>query len=382
MQNSYGGNRVPGGEGGVLVLEGALDPPGVALVGGGEVLAAADVDREAGPRGGLGAMAASLLARPEARELTGLVVDCGPGSFTGLRIALSLARGLLAGIEGLETRGVDALRLLVMGAGGTLPAWVAIPWGRLRVLLARVDRDGRMSGEVIARQALVERKEVAGAEVVTTSGGLSLDFPASTRVRALEGSPVAALARLVVEGRLPAVAGGRLEPIYLVPPDAVLPATGPAPAVASLTTLGPPHLHGLEDLLRTAFERPWSPAMVREEVACTTDRRVIGCQDRDGRLEAAIFLRWVGENLEILNLAVRPDCRRRGLGRTLVRAAIDLARELELRQVDLEVAESNRPAVALYETEGFVPVGRRPGYYPDGGAALLMSLVLRRHRSE
>jgi len=66
---------------------------------------------------------------------------------------------------------------------------------------------------------------------------------------------------------------------------------------------------------------------------------------------------------EILNLAVAPDGRRRGLGRELVRATIDALTEREVRQVYLEVRESNAPARALYATFGFKEVGRRQQYY-------------------
>ncbi|MDQ7007033.1 MAG: GNAT family N-acetyltransferase [Acidobacteriota bacterium] len=379
MQKSYDTGAALRGEGAVLVLEGALHPPGVALVRRGEVVAAVDVSREKGPSGGLGAAAAAMLVRPEARRLSAVVVDCGPGSFTGLRVALSFAQGLIAGIPGLAGLGVDAPRVLTFGAGLGFPALVAIPWGRLRVLLAEAGIDGRLRGEVIAREALSGRGAIAGRDVATTAAGASLDFPAGVQAHPLSVSPVAVLAEMVAGGCVPASAWRPLEPVYLVPPDAVLPAPARvASSPAAVTIFGPSRLAALEALLAAAFERPWSRAMVQEELADRDDRRVLGWLDRDGCVGAAIFLRRTGDNLEILNLAVHPDYRRRGLGRLLVQEAIGRARQEGLRQVDLEVSEANVAAVRLYETEGFVPVGSRPRYYPDGSAALLMSLVLRR----
>jgi ribosomal-protein-alanine N-acetyltransferase len=61
---------------------------------------------------------------------------------------------------------------------------------------------------------------------------------------------------------------------------------------------------------------------------------------------------------EILNVAVAPGYRRRGIATALLRS--DLARHAVHF---LEVRESNAPALALYRKLGFVEIGRRPQYY-------------------
>ena len=66
---------------------------------------------------------------------------------------------------------------------------------------------------------------------------------------------------------------------------------------------------------------------------------------------------------EILNLAVAEAGRRRGLGRALVEAIVAALTERGVRQVYLEVRESNAPARALYAGFGFKEVGRREAYY-------------------
>lgn len=87
--------------------------------------------------------------------------------------------------------------------------------------------------------------------------------------------------------------------------------------------------------------------------------------------------RAVAGEAELLTIAVAPEARRRGLGRTLVSRFLYQAR---LRQADrafLEVSAQNPAAIALYESAGFALVGRRPGYYrtPEGARidALLMA---------
>jgi ribosomal-protein-alanine N-acetyltransferase len=66
---------------------------------------------------------------------------------------------------------------------------------------------------------------------------------------------------------------------------------------------------------------------------------------------------------EILNLAVAPGGRRRGLGRALVDAMLDTLADRGVRHVYLEVRESNAPARALYAALGFAEAGRRKAYY-------------------
>lgn len=72
---------------------------------------------------------------------------------------------------------------------------------------------------------------------------------------------------------------------------------------------------------------------------------------------------------EILNLAVHPSARRRGVARALLRALLETLDG----EVFLEVRASNLAAIALYESLGFSPVGTRSGYYahpPEDGVVL------------
>jgi ribosomal-protein-alanine N-acetyltransferase len=66
---------------------------------------------------------------------------------------------------------------------------------------------------------------------------------------------------------------------------------------------------------------------------------------------------------EILNLAVSPEYARMGIGTELVKTVLDAFARAGVRQVFLEVRESNAGARAFYERLGFEPVGRRKDYY-------------------
>jgi ribosomal-protein-alanine N-acetyltransferase len=71
---------------------------------------------------------------------------------------------------------------------------------------------------------------------------------------------------------------------------------------------------------------------------------------------------------EILNLAVDPPFRRRGVARRLMEQVLEAARGT----VFLEVRESNRPARNLYETLGFQVIGVRERYYADSGESAIV----------
>ena len=85
----------------------------------------------------------------------------------------------------------------------------------------------------------------------------------------------------------------------------------------------------------------------------------------------------VSEEMEILNLAVRPEARRAGVASKLLHSMLCDCRTNGVQQGFLEVKESNAPAIDLYRKFGFNQVGRRKKYYPDTGEdALVLRLDL------
>jgi ribosomal-protein-alanine N-acetyltransferase len=89
---------------------------------------------------------------------------------------------------------------------------------------------------------------------------------------------------------------------------------------------------------------------------------------------AGFLCSWlIAGELQIQNLATLPGMRRRGIAARLLQSAIERSRRSGLNVVCLEVRTGNAPAIALYQRFGFVAAGRRPGYYPDGEDALLMT---------
>ena len=81
--------------------------------------------------------------------------------------------------------------------------------------------------------------------------------------------------------------------------------------------------------------------------------------------------RFLSGEFEVLNIAVAPSYRNRGLGRLLMEGLRQQALSQGCGTWILEVRESNQPARHLYGSLGFVETGKRSGYYPDTGEAAI-----------
>lgn len=79
----------------------------------------------------------------------------------------------------------------------------------------------------------------------------------------------------------------------------------------------------------------------------------------------------------LLNISVRADLQRRGLGCALLDRVVSMARELGLTSILLEVRPSNTRALTLYGHYGFDSIGRRNAYYPAAGNTREDAIVMR-----
>lgn len=92
---------------------------------------------------------------------------------------------------------------------------------------------------------------------------------------------------------------------------------------------------------------------------------------------AFLVARRIAGDIEILNLAVRPAARRRGVGSELLRKAFAWGKSFGAETALLEVRETNLPALQFYERHGFKAVGRRKQYYiaPPEDALVLQTTL-------
>ena len=87
-----------------------------------------------------------------------------------------------------------------------------------------------------------------------------------------------------------------------------------------------------------------------------------------------ISIKTIGELADLHRIVVAPRSRRRGIGADLVRAGLELVRQLGIREVILDVAYNNEPAIALYQQLGFEQLSARTDYYGPGQHALILKL--------
>ena len=127
-----------------------------------------------------------------------------------------------------------------------------------------------------------------------------------------------------------------------------------------------PALVALEELLFGADA--WSEMQVRAELT-GPGREVLVAED-DG-LVGYVITMTLGEVADLQRIGVHPAHRRCGLATRLLDTALATS---EAERTLLEVADDNEAALAFYTRRGFVEIARRPRYYRNGAAAIVMQL--------
>lgn len=133
----------------------------------------------------------------------------------------------------------------------------------------------------------------------------------------------------------------------------------------------------IQTLERACFGQAWTREQYLNELADTRLTYSLVARERE-LVVAYASLQTFGDEAHIPSVAVRPEYRRRGLGRRLVERLLRHAVERGVAEVWLEVRSRNEPAIALYEQRGFVTAGRRRNYYDeplDDGLLMVLRLA-------
>ena len=126
---------------------------------------------------------------------------------------------------------------------------------------------------------------------------------------------------------------------------------------------------------RSSFRFPWSLGFFRQELQVACARSILA--ELDAKIIGYVLFWILPGAVDIHNIAVHAEYRRRGLARLLLSRVIDDAKRQSISRVLLEVRKSNSAAQKLYETMGFCTTGIRKGYYSDNGEdAFAMALEL------
>jgi [ribosomal protein S18]-alanine N-acetyltransferase len=124
-------------------------------------------------------------------------------------------------------------------------------------------------------------------------------------------------------------------------------------------------LNEIERIERASYPTPWSRSMFAGELAKPSSVS-LGAFDADtGVLLGYLVISRYVDAWHVMNVAVAPEHRRRGIARTLLEHLFEATSADGRRGYTLEVRVSNEGAIKLYEALGFVARGIRRGYYTD-----------------
>ena len=122
---------------------------------------------------------------------------------------------------------------------------------------------------------------------------------------------------------------------------------------------------GIHEIEVLCFAMPWSRESILHDVKENVVARWLVLDSGEGDVLAYAGMWFVLDEAHVCNVAVHPDHRRRGYGRMIFDALIELAQEKSMSMMTLEVRRSNTAAQNLYHACGFLDVGYRKRYYED-----------------
>ena len=141
----------------------------------------------------------------------------------------------------------------------------------------------------------------------------------------------------------------------------------------------PSDLDGVMAIEEVSFPTAWPRRLFEEEIRRDFSDALVAVPGEGEEILGYAICWTVADESHLLNIAVRPEARRSGVGTGLLRECIRRGARAGADRIHLEVRAGNVAALRMYEREGFSFQGIRRGYYVDTGEdAVLLSREIRR----
>ncbi len=339
----------------LLVIDTCFNACSAALYdeAAGHVVACGYEAMERGHAEALGPMVERVFAEAGSTpdQLSRIVVTRGPGTFTGLRIGLSFAKGMALALN-IPLVGIDSLTATAAPHFGSVDRLVvAHQAGGTGLFYWAVFEEDQLSPPALGH-----------AEDIAAAVGVGVDGILLKNAR-LDAKDFAAFAAC-----LPA-SDKNVEPLYLRPPDAK-PSVSVEAATAQTRLATVDDLVALADIHAASFAMGWTVADLSSNLAIPGAAAVV--VELAGTIYGFVQFQWVAGEAEITTICVLPNYRRQHFGRDLMEGLIRQLQAMKTTKLFLEVAENNAAARGLYQSFGFQMSGLRKSYYADGQNAVTM----------
>lgn len=306
------------------------------------------------------------------KDLARIAVTTGPGTFTGVRIGLAMARGLGVALR-IPMTGINSLAAIACNeTAGNIPVVVAVDARANEIYFAAFDQSGHeiTAPRIIAladAQKLMPNRPV---RILGTAAELLLDKTDKQHVHSDAGDLPAAANFVKLAASIPASAVPP-EPLYLRPPD-----VKPQATKISFSVAGAAAARLLADLHGESFETRWTETDFSGMLAVPGTSAILVSSQNNPM--GFVLFRKAADEAEILTICTRPAFRQKGHGKLLVQHLEHLLKNDGAKFLFIEVAVSNHAALALYASCGFANAGTRKDYYERGDGSREDALIMRK----
>ncbi|MGB8314766.1 MAG: tRNA (adenosine(37)-N6)-threonylcarbamoyltransferase complex dimerization subunit type 1 TsaB [Aestuariivirga sp.] len=306
-------------------------------------------------------------------DLTRIAVTTGPGTFTGVRIGLAMARGLGAALN-IPVIGITSLAAIAANdTQGDLPRAVAVDARAGEIYFAIYDPAGHelMAPVVVSREKALHLLPNHPARMLGTAADMLLEGMGEHRYQRSDAGDLPIAANFAKFASTIQPSATPPEPLYLRPPD-----VKPQSAKMSFSVVGIAAAKILAEIHGESFSIAWTETAFSEMLATPGTHAII--MSSQNNPAGFVLYRKAADEAEILTLCTRPAFRQKGHARTLVQHMVNLLQNDGVKFLFIEVAVSNHAALALYAAGGFIKSGVRQKYYGHSDGTREDALVMRK----